>query len=66
MERWFSALTTKKLQRSAHHNVKELATDILAWAATWNDNPRPFVWTKTAEQILERLAGYCAAINTGA
>ena len=66
VERWFSALTTKKLQRAAHRNVKELASDILAWAATWNDNPRPFVWTKTAEQILERLAGYCAAVNTGA
>jgi transposase len=64
VERWFSALTTKKLQRSAHRNVKELAADILAWADTWNENPRPFVWTKTAEQILERLAGYCATINT--
>jgi transposase len=64
VERWFSALTTKKLQRSAHRNVKELAADIISWVATWNENPRPFVWTKTAEQILERLAGYCAAINT--
>ena len=66
VERWFSALTTKKLQRSAHRSVKELAADILAWADTWNENPRPFVWTKTAEDILERLAGYCTAINTGA
>ena len=66
VERWFSALTTKKLKRSAHRNVKELAADIMDWAATWNENPRPFVWTKTAEQILERLAAYCAAINAGA
>jgi transposase len=66
VERWFSALVTKKLKRSAHRNVKELAADITAWAATWNDNPRPFVWTKSAEQILERLAGYCATINAGA
>jgi transposase len=64
VERWFSALTTKKLQRSAHRNVKELAADIVAWVDTWNQNPRPFVWTKTAEQILERLADYCATINT--
>ena len=63
VERWFSALTTKKLQRSAHRNVKELAADIQAWADHWNDNPTPFVWHKTAEQILERLAGYCADIN---
>ena len=63
VERWFSALTTKKLQRSAHRNTKELAADIRAWVETWNENPKPFVWHKTAEQILERLAGYCAAIN---
>ncbi len=63
VERWFSALTTKKLQRSAHRSTKELAADIRAWVETWNENPKPFVWHKTAEQILERLAGYCAAIN---
>ena len=63
VERWFSALTTKKLQRSAHNTVKELADDIRAWADAWNDNPTPFVWHKTAEQILERLASYCTAIN---
>jgi transposase len=64
VERWFSALTTKKLQRSAHRSVKELAVDIEAWAAAWNENPTPFVWHKTAQQILERLAGYCSAVNT--
>jgi transposase len=63
VERWFSALTTKKLQRSAHRNTKQLATDITTWVDSWNENPKPFVWHKTAEQILERLAGYCAAIN---
>jgi transposase len=63
VERWFSALTTKKLQRSAHRTVEALATDIRDWVQTWNENPRPFVWHKTAEEILERLAGYCTAIN---
>lgn len=63
VERWLSALTTKKLQRSAHRSVKELAADIEAWVVNWNENPTPFVWYKIAEQILERLAGYCAAIN---
>jgi transposase len=63
VERWFSALTTKKLQRSAHRSVKELAADIKAWAANWNENPTPFVWHKTAEEILERLASYCAEIS---
>ena len=66
VERWFAALTTKKLQRSAHDNVKALAADIQAWTDHWNDNPTPFVWHKSAEQILERLAAYCAAINEDA
>jgi transposase len=63
VERWFSALTTKKLKRSAHRSVKALAADIETWAATWNDNPKPFVWHKTANEILELLASYCTAIN---
>jgi transposase/transposase-like protein len=63
VERWFSALTTKKLKRSAHRSVKELAADINNWTAAWNENPKPFIWHKTADQILERLAGYCTAIN---
>ena len=63
VERWFSALTTKKLQRSAHRSVTELADDIRSWVQTWNENPRPFTWHKTAEEILDRLAGYCTAIN---
>src|SRR5680860_793122 len=63
VERWFSALTTKKLQRSAHRSVKALAADIRDWVETWNEDPKPFVWHKTAEEILDRLAGYCTAIN---
>lgn len=63
VERWFSALTTKKLQRSAHPDVKALAAAITAWVEAWNQNPTPFVWRKTADQILARLAGYCRAIN---
>jgi transposase len=63
VERWFSALTTKKLQRSAHRSVKDLAADIRAWVETWNEDPKPFVWHKTADEILQRLAGYCATIN---
>jgi hypothetical protein len=63
VERWFAALTTRKLQRSAHRSVKALAADIEAWVATWNENPTPFVWHTTADEILERLAGYCTAIN---
>jgi transposase len=63
VERWFGELTTKKLQRGTHRSVRELNTDIRAWIQTWNDNPRPYVWTKTADQILESIARYCTRIN---
>ena len=63
VERWFGELTTKKLQRGTHRTVRELNTDIRNWIKTWNDNPRPYVWTKTADQILESIARYCKRIN---
>ena len=63
VERWFSELTTKKLKRSARRNVRHLNADIRDWIETWNDNPRPYVWTKTADQILESIAAYCTPIN---
>jgi transposase len=63
VERWFSELTSKLLRRGAHRSVRQLNADIQAWIATWNDNPRPYVWTKTAEQILESIATYCNRIN---
>jgi transposase len=63
VERWFGELTTKKLQRGTHRSVRELNTDIRAWINTWNDNPRPYLWTKTADQILESIARYCTRIN---
>jgi hypothetical protein len=66
VERWFAALTTKKLTHAAHRSVKELTADITAWVETWNDHPTPFVWHKTAEEILDHLASYCAAINQNA
>jgi transposase len=63
VERWFAELTTKKLQRSTHANVRELNTDIRNWIKDWNEQPRPYVWTKTADQILESISKYCQRIN---
>jgi transposase len=59
VERWFSELTTKKLQRGAHRSVAALNNDIRAWIETWNDDPRPYVWTKTADEILDAISRYC-------
>jgi transposase len=63
VERWFAELTTKKLRRATHTSVRQLDTDIRAWIDTWNDNPRPYVWTKTADQILASIGNYCNRIN---
>ena len=63
VERWFAELTNRKLRRSAHRNVGELEADIRAWVDAWNEDPRPFVWTKTADEILENLAKYLQRIN---
>jgi transposase len=59
VERWFAELTNKKLRRGAHRSVRELNKDIRSWIETWNENPRPYVWTKTADQILETISRYC-------
>jgi len=66
VERWFAELTNKKLRRGAHRSVGQLNADIRTWIQTWNDNPKPFVWTKTADQILESIARYCTRINESA
>ena len=63
VERWFAELTSKKLRRGTHRSVRELNADIRAWIETWNDDPNPYVWTKTADQILESIARYCERIN---
>jgi transposase len=63
VERWFSELTTKKLRRGTHRSVPDLNADIRAWITTWNEHPRPYVWTKTADQILDSIARYCTRIN---
>jgi transposase len=58
VERWFGLLTDKQLRRGVHKSLQTLEKDIRDWIDTWNQNPRPFTWTKTADQILERLARY--------
>ena len=63
VERWFAELTQKKLRRGAHRSVRALNADIRAWIDTCNDQPRPFVWTKAADEILDSIARYCNRIN---
>ncbi len=62
VERWFSALTTKYLQRSVHHSVSELTKGITKWAKAWNDDPKPFIWTKSADEIFASMQKYLEPI----
>jgi transposase len=63
VERWFAELTRRKLRRSAHRSVVELERDVRRWINEWNKDPKPLVWTKTADEILDTLAAYCQRIN---
>jgi transposase len=65
VERWFGLLTDKLIRRGVHTSVQALENDIREWTATWNDNPRPFIWTKTADEILNSLADYLTKLGTG-
>lgn len=63
VERWFAELTNKWLRRGTHRSTKELETAISSWIDTWNDNPRPFVWHKSAEEILQSLTAYLSVLQ---
>ena len=63
VERWFAELTAKLLQRGAHRSVRALNADIRGWVETWNENPTPFHWVKSADEILESIAARCNEIN---
>ncbi|HEY8913321.1 IS630 family transposase [Lacisediminihabitans sp.] len=55
VERFFAYVTADLLQRSDHRSVQALESDIRNWVKNWNQDPKPFIWTKSAEQILDSL-----------
>jgi len=59
VERWFAALTEKQIRRGTHRSVRELEAAIKRYLAVTNASPRPFVWSKTADEILESIARFC-------
>jgi transposase len=63
VERWSGYLTDQMIRRGVHKSVQALEADIRAWIASWNADPKPFVWTKTAEEIRDSLARYIARIS---
>jgi transposase len=63
VERWFAELTTKWIKRSAHRSARDPVASIRTWITNWNEDPRPFAWHKTADEILASLASYCQRIS---
>jgi len=63
VERWFAMLTQKQIKRGVHRSTRELETAIRNYLAMHNEDPKPFVWTKTADEILESVARFCKRIT---
>jgi transposase len=63
VERWPGFLTDQRIRRGVHKSVQALEADIRAWVENWNQDPRPFAWTKTADEILESLVRYLTKIS---
>jgi transposase len=63
VERWFSELTNKQIKRGTHRSTLALEQAIKQYVNTYNDNPKPFIWTKSADDILESIARFCNRIS---
>jgi transposase len=63
VERWFAALTQKQIKRGAHPCTRALEAAIRQYIAVTNKAPKPFVWTKTADEILASVARLCHRIS---
>ena len=63
VERWFATLTERCIRRGTHRSTRELKRSILEYLSVNNDDPRPFIWTKTADEILRSVAKFCTRIS---
>src|SRR5213595_763651 len=63
VERWFAELQRRCLDRGVFCSLDELSTTLENWIKTWNSDARPFKWTKTADQIIDRICRYCSRIS---
>ncbi len=63
VERWFGVLTDKQIRRGSHRSTLQLEAAILRYIADGNRHPKPFVWTKTADEILASIARFCQRIS---
>ena len=63
VERWFAEITRQQIRRGTYRSVRELEAAINEYIAVYNENPKPFIWTKSADEILESLKTYCTRIS---
>ena len=63
VERWFATLTEKQIRRGVHRSVRQLEETIRSYVKANNEEPKPLVWTKTADEILESVARFCKRIS---
>jgi transposase len=63
VQRWFGFLDDQMIRRGVHKSVQALEHEIREWVRTWNEDPKPFVWRKTAEEILDSLARYLQRVS---
>jgi len=63
VERFFAAITEKQIRRGVHRSTRELETAIYRYLDAHNRAPKPFIWTKTADQILASIARFCQRIS---
>lgn len=66
IEGWFSVLTRKALTNNSFTSVTQLQDTIDLWASHWNDNPEPFIWTKTVDDIITKVKRGRAALTESA
>ena len=59
VERWFATLTQTQIRRGTHRSTRELEQAIREYLEIYNENPKPFVWTKSADDILESIRRFC-------
>jgi hypothetical protein len=58
VERWFAEITNKRIRRGIFRSLKELEAAIREYLNIHNENPKPFLWTRTADQILASIARF--------
>jgi putative transposase len=63
VERWFGIITQRAIRRGSFSSVKELIARIEQFVAAYNKNTAPFIWTATADSILEKLQRLCSRIS---